>query len=191
MGCTFHLRSFHMSFSFPETTFPFSHLSKSYLLFITKQNALLTLKSRVTVPAKSDFPSSALLPLSVYTIMSSLVHVDFIGLMDQMSAYSVSGHGDMYITTLSIILTPVCRVKHHYWWRSWFVQGHTAGKGGARLSTPSVSLHSLGTTHASSCFAHNSWLFYAFPWVRRGPGPYVAWFQGNLDLLIMCSWYVT
>lgn len=86
---------------------------------------------------------------------------------------------------------PNLKVKHHYRWRLWFVQDHTAGKGGARPSTPSVSLQSPGTAHDSSCLTHNPCLSYASPWVGRDPGPYIAWLQHNIYLLIMCSWYVT
>lgn len=57
----------------------------------TKQNALLTFKSRVTVPAKSDFPFSALLQHSVYTAHVLPGALGFIRLMDQTSASSVQG----------------------------------------------------------------------------------------------------
>lgn len=113
MGFTFHLCSFHMSLSFPGTALPFPYLSKSCSVLTTKQKAVLTLKSRVTVPAKSDFPFYSLLQLSAYTTRVLPVTSCFHWADGSDECPFFSGLA-AYVTALSIILTPTCKVKHHY-----------------------------------------------------------------------------
>lgn len=122
--------------SLSRKPFPSPACQNHTQILLPKQNAILTLKAR------SDSPFSA-------QWQHSCVTCAFIGQVDVpalLRAQCYTGR------------CPFCgshphpKAEHHYR-RRWFVQDHTAGKGGARLRAPSVSLQSLGTAHASSCLS--------------------------------------